>query len=454
MDFSKQLEQEALIKSLKELICIPSVGEEGGGGFPFGTGPHDCLNYCLKLSSEMGFKAVNIDNMLGFCEYGSGEEMIAVLGHLDVVPEGEGWSYPPYGGVIENGKIYGRGAIDDKGPLMASLYALKALKDSGIPLKKRIRVFFGLNEETGSADMKYYLEHKGEIPVMGFTPDGEYPIINGEKGIVNAVYRTELRSQGKKRLREIEGGTAVNVVPDFARAKLDFPEDEKKKWLKRTGEKVKITEIPGGLGIEAIGMGAHGSTPEQGENAIGRLLNLLEEMGISGELGSGISFLSQAIGMECDGKSLGIASEDSLSGKLTFNLGCIKGGENGIELKINLRYPVTDSYEQCVPVLQEKMKASGFSETALLHKKSIYMPPDSELIEKLSRVYERQTGDKAKLKSIGGGTYAKAIPNIVAFGPVFPGDIICEHRPDEYIELSKLIKNAQIIADAMYELAK
>ena len=445
MNFDRELDarESELIESLQELIRIRSVGEEAGA-HPFGDGPHACLMACLALGERLGFRTASVDDMAGYVEYGSGEEMVAVLGHLDVVPEGDGWNYPPYGAVIDNGRLYGRGAVDDKGPTVAALYALRAIADSGVALSRRIRVIFGLNEEKGSLCIKHYVNKGEELPVMGFTPDGEYPIINGEKGIVTATFVRRLSADGEKRIAAFSAGIAANVVPEFATAELTFAPEGK------LPEKVSAT----GTRVEARGVNAHGSTPELGENAIGRLLLALDGLGLSGDHGEAVHFLAEHIGMETRGKSLGIALSDDISGDLTLNFGVAKLEGDTLSVTINIRYPVTRKLEEFYPALVAKMAEGGFTETSLAHKQALYMPPESELIRCLSKVYEEQTGEPARLISMGGGTYAKAMPNTVAFGPIFPGDEAVEHKPNEYIELSKLMKNAKIIAAAMYEMAK
>ncbi|MDD6047082.1 MAG: dipeptidase PepV [bacterium] len=445
MNFDRELDarESELIESLQELIRIRSVGEEAGA-HPFGDGPHACLMACLALGERLGFRTASVDDMAGYVEYGSGEEMVAVLGHLDVVPEGDGWNYPPYGAVIDNGRLYGRGAVDDKGPTVAALYALRAIADSGVALSRRIRVIFGLNEEKGSLCIKHYVNKGEELPVMGFTPDGEYPIINGEKGIVTATFVRRLSAEGAKRIAAFSAGIAANVVPEFATAELTFAPEGK------LPEKVSAA----GTRVEARGVNAHGSTPELGENAIGRLLLALDGLGLSGDHGEAVHFLAEHIGMETRGKSLGIALSDDISGDLTLNLGVAKLEGDTLSVTINIRYPVTRKLEEFYPALVAKMAEGGFTETSLAHKQALYMPPESELIRCLSKVYEEQTGEPAQLISMGGGTYAKAMPNTVAFGPIFPGDEAVEHKPNEYIELSKLMKNAKIIAAAMYEMAK
>ncbi|MCG0276560.1 MAG: Sapep family Mn(2+)-dependent dipeptidase, partial [Thermosediminibacteraceae bacterium] len=184
MDIEKaiKLNEEPLIKSVCEIIKIRSVEDAPAPGKPFGEGVARALEYALDLSRSFGFRTKNLDNYIGWAEWGEGAEMVGILVHLDVVPEGSGWTYPPFGGEIHDGKIYGRGAVDNKGPAMAALYALKTLKDAGVKFKRRVRVIFGTNEESGMKCIKYYLEHDEE-PTMAFSPDAEYPIINGEKGI-------------------------------------------------------------------------------------------------------------------------------------------------------------------------------------------------------------------------------------------------------------------------------
>lgn len=458
MRFSKILEnkQNEMIENLQKCIQIPSVYAADNSGYPYGEKLHECLEYVLALAEHMGFKTNNMDEQLGWCEYGDGDEMVAVLAHLDVVPEGEGWSVPPYEGVVKDGKIFGRGAIDDKGPAMAALYGLLALKESGQPIQKRIRIIFGLNEETGAADIRYYKAHGGEIPVMGFTPDADYPVIHGEKGIINAVFSCAYQQEGNLWLKEISGGTAFNVVPDYAYATFRCSKELAAGICENAAitEKIKCTFTDDGIKIEAAGVSAHGGTPWEGENASGRLLKFLATLPIEGELKKVIAFLAEKIGMETDGKSLGIAISDEVSGGLTLNFGVLRGNEEQMEVKFNYRYPVTKEYDDCAPKLEQQMNSAGFVKTEELHKPKLYVEKDSELVTRLMKVYKDCTGRNDQPECIGGGTYAKTLPNTVAFGCVFPGDELTEHKPDEYIAIDRLMENANIIAEAMYALAE
>ena len=451
-----ELQKEALLKTLQESIRIRSVEDTPSAEAPYGQGVRDCLDHALCVSKELGFSVVDLDHQMGWCEYGEGDEMVAVLGHLDVVPEGEGWTFDPFSGEIADEKIFGRGSMDDKGPTLAALYALAAIRDSGLPLKRRIRILFGTNEETGSNDMKYYKSHGGELPVMGLTPDGEYPVINGEKGIINVDFRTSYAQDGDVILTGISGGTAPNVVPASAAASIKCSKALAAELMQSLSnmERISCKETADGFAVEANGISAHGASPEEGINAIGLLLKAVTALPLSASVKEKLTFLAEKIGLESDGTNLGIALCDAPSGKLTFNLGTIQGDETGCSIRINYRYPVTYTYEDCAPKLNQTFADAGFEQTKETHKACLYLSEDSELVQTLLRVYHEQTGLPAIPKSIGGGTYAKAIPNVVAFGPIFPGDEVREHKPDEFIEIDKLMKNAHILAEALYQLAK
>ena len=446
--------KDEMIAALCENLRIPSVEGPAEPGAPYGAEVRRSLDHALNTAQALGFETVNVDGHMGWCEFGEGEEMVAVLGHLDVVPAGEGWTVAPYGGEISDGKIWGRGTTDDKGPSIAALYALAALRDSGLPVRRRIRVLLGCNEETGSQDVKYYLEKGGEVPVMGFTPDGEYPVINGEKGIINASFSRTYTQNGPLKLLRIKGGTAPNVVPSYAYADLECDEETAVRMCKLYSTAIKFSRRPFGFRIESFGISAHGSTPALGENAIGRLMFALDNLPLEGEVADAIHFLAQKIGMECNGASAGINLRDDVSGELSLNWGTMEADEGKLSLVINYRYPVTFGYADCAPAFNKLFAEAGFTLDREVHKEKLYIPEDHELVTTLLDVYTEQTGLEGKAICIGGGTYAKAIPNLLAFGPLFPGDEVREHKPDEYITIDNLVKNAQIIAQAMYALAK
>ena len=445
--------QERLLACLQQNLRIPSVEGTPEAGAPYGIHCRRSLDHVLETAAAMGFKTCNVDGHIGWCEYGEGEEMAAVLGHLDVVPAGDGWSFDPWGGKIRDGRIFGRGTMDDKGPSIAALFALEALKESGLPISRRIRLIFGCNEETGAQDVKYYLNHGGEVPVMGFTPDAEYPIINGEKGIINAHCSRSFTQTGDLKLVSFQGGTASNVVPNYAKAELSCGKAMAESIAARSFEKITFTLTNTGVLVEASGENAHGSTPWLGENAIGRLVLALKELPFEGELAEILTFLADKLGMDTIGKASGVHLWDEASGDLSLNWGVMTADENSMELVVNYRYPVTFEFSDCGPAFQSLFENNGFT-VKQTHKEKLYIPADSQLVRTLLKVHKDQTGIDGKPVCIGGGTYAKCLPNILAFGPIFPGDEVREHKPDEFMEIPKLMKNAQIIAAAMYEMAK
>lgn len=450
--------KEGLIENTVRILKIKSVEGEAKEGMPFGEGPDKALKEALKISEELGFKTKNLDGYVGYAEYGEGEDYIAVLGHLDVVPEGDGWKYPPYGAEIHEGKIYARGTMDDKGPIMAALYGMKAIKDLNLPLSKRIRIIFGTNEETGSNDIPYYLS-KENPPVLGFTPDAEFPIINGEKGIAGIEVLKKLNSSNEDIvLKSIKGGEARNIVPNLCEVVLlckDVEEvNNKLLELKNSGFNMDYVIEENKAIIKTQGVSAHGSTPHKGKNAIMEMVILLNELNLKGELKEWIQFMVNGIGKEIHGESLGIGFSDDPSGKLTLNVGIVNGNEEEIKFVFDIRFPVTYNTASVTKVLDEKFKAINMEVKHVAGCEPLYYPDNHPLVEKLLGVYNTVTGRSENPIVIGGGTYAKSMPNTLAFGPTFPGKPDVIHGVDEYVEVDDLILMAKIYGNAIYDLAK
>ncbi|MGH4119366.1 dipeptidase PepV [Clostridium sp.] len=453
--------KQDIIKSTQEIIRIKSVESEPKPGMPFGEGVSKSLECALNTAKELGFHTVNLDGYVGYAEYGQGEDYVVALGHLDVVPEGDGWIHPPYAAEIHEGKMYGRGTTDDKGPIMATLYGLKALKDAKLPISKRIRVLFGTNEETGSKELEYYLDRE-KAPVAGFTPDADYPIINGEKGITifNIVKDFNNKNKSENKIKYIKGGTVANIVPEYCEAGVVAVDTqnivkELESFAKDMNYKLTSEVKEGMVIIKSEGEAAHGSLPELGTNAIMQLFAFLGTMDLgSNDVSSFVEFLNKNIGMEIHGESFGVCLEDENSGKLSFNVGVVNMDENSATMTLNLRYPVTNKLEDMMNPFNSRIESTGIKIEKFEHKGPLFFSPDSPIIKALQKVYTEQTGEEAKLISIGGGTYAKEMPNTVAFGPMFPGEPDTIHKRNEYITIDNLIKNAKIYAHALYELAK
>ncbi|KXG78038.1 putative dipeptidase [Fervidicola ferrireducens] len=462
MDIEKAIELnvEPLIKSVCEIIRIRSVEEPPLEGKPFGEGVAQALDYALNLARSFGFRTKNLDNYVGWAEWGEGDEMVGILVHLDVVPEGSGWTYPPYGGEIHDGKIYGRGAADNKGPAMTALYALKTLKDAGVKFNRRVRVIFGTNEESGMRCIKYYLEHDEE-PTMAFSPDAEYPIINGEKGILTFSLTSDFENNKKAKeggvtLVSLKGGHRPNMVPDYAEAVLKgdavYIEERFREFKERTGYDLELSKVDGTFAIKSHGVSAHGSIPHKGKNAVMQLITFLSELDIDDEgQRQFILFLNEKIGLDTTGRGLGVDFSDEISGPLTFNVGVIRMDEKSGEVVVNIRYPIKYKGEEVISKIRESL-IEGVRVEKISDNPPHYVPEDSAIVRSLKAAYEKVTGEKAYCFSIGGGTYARMFKNAVAFGPGFPGKPEVAHEKDEYIEIEDLLKNLRIYTNVLLEL--
>lgn len=423
---------QEMLSRLGELLAIESVaGVNCSETAPYGAGPAATLDHMLKLCASLGFRVKNCDNQLGWAEIGEGDEMVGILCHLDVVPAGEGWNYAPYAMTLtENGRAYGRGVTDDKGPAMCCVYAMKDILDSGTPLKRRIRIIFGLCEEAGDwKDMAYYAEHE-ELPVFGITPDADFPAIYGEKGILTAELRMPLKNSG---LLTAVGGTAANVVPSLCSVT----------YAGTDGRPVTV---------QAKGKPAHGSTPEDGVNAISAVMEKLAAMP---ELKSAfVDFYQTYIGWDYHGVKMGCGLEDDKSGKLTLNAGVLTVDGEDLLLKLNIRNPVTFTTEDAMGPVRAAAAGYGMSVALSEENHPIYMDKNGPVITALLEVYREMTGDlESKPTVIGGGTYARAMNNIVAFGPMLPGRELTEHMNNEYALVEDLYLCRAIYRKALEKLA-
>lgn len=448
-----------MIEALSKLIQKKSVRSAPEGNMPFGKDIQDALDFFLALGASMGFTTKNVDNYAGYVEFGSGDEILGILCHLDVVPEGDNWTYPPFSGTITENKIYGRGAIDNKGPAIASLFAMKALKDSGYHPNKRIRLICGTNEESGSACMKHYIAHE-EVPTLSFSPDADFPVIHGEMGIVffewTASFTDKVPDDGVQ-IYALEGGQAPNMVPDRAEALISGSQPIKHilDAFNETKEASIEYEALANHQIKLIshGISAHGSTPEKGKNAISQLITYLDLIDLQiGDAANFIRFLARKIGMDTTGEKLGINFKDAYN-PLVLNLGVIQIDETQGKATINIRYPITLEEEILRTALEKSIEGTNIKIENWFCAKPLFFEPTHPLIETLMKVYREKTGDyDAKPITIGGGTYARALPNAVAFGALFPDQEDTMHQKDEYMAIDALMLMTEIYAKAMVEL--
>lgn len=437
---------EEMISDLRRLVKIPSVMGESCEGAPFGKETACALSEMLDMCAEAGLSVRNIDGYVGTADFYPAETVpeLGILCHLDVVPEGSGWSVPPFELTEKDGRLYGRGAIDDKGPAAAVLCALKALKASGVKLEKNVRLIFGTNEENGSADLEYYRK-KEKLPAMLFTPDGSYPVINTEKGMLRISYKARISNK----IVSIKGGNAVNAVPEYAEAvikktEIKLPENTEMAEISFSAEEIGET-----IKISAKGKSAHASTPETGANAVTALLSAISEM--SGD--KTVSAVSKMFPYgETDGFSAGIKCSDELSGGLTSVLSVVNCSDGMLEAKQDIRFPAEKTSVEILEKLRKRAADTGLEIHEDMISEPHHVPESSGFIQKLLEVYERVTGEKGSCIAIGGGTYVHETESGVAFGAEFPGEENNMHGADESISRESLVKNAKIFAAAIYSL--
>ena len=447
-----------MINCLSSLVEIPSVKAAPEGDMPYGKENARVLAKMLEMAKDCGFTVTNHENYVGTVDMNPNQETkLGVLCHLDVVPEGTGWKYPPYNLTLSGGRLYGRGSSDDKGPAVAVLFALRALKECGYKLSKNVRLIVGTDEECGSSDLVYY-RRKEALPPYVFTPDASYPVINLEKGRMPGKIAKTVCGNGEKTIVSVQGGVAVNAVPEKAVAIIKgFSSAEieaAKKFLpadvtmevKKEGDFAKLT---------VNGKAAHASLPYIGKNSITALIRVLGALPADDESGALFATLSKLfVYGECDGASLGINAQDKKSGALTFVFSMIQYENGNLEGSFDIRFPICECVASVHDKLESALNQAGITLAEYKGVEPHYVDENSDFIQTLLGVYTEFTGNEGYCLSIGGGTYVHDIEGGVAFGAEFIGEDNHVHGADEYISLNHLILNAKIFAEAIYRICK
>ena len=438
--------KENVLRDIGRLVAIDSVMGEEKPGMPFGEGPAQALKLGLEIAGELGLEAHNCEDRMGYAQVGQGTDYLATITHLDVVPS-VGWAEDPFTLRRREGYIIGRGVMDDKGPSVLCLYALKYLKDSGMPLRYPVRALLGINEENHMADLDYYLANY-KAPLFCFSPDADFPLCNGEKGIFHGKVVSWLPM---KRVKDIRGGVAANVIPDLAEA---WVEAEK---LSST-ERVTAQREGDCWYLTAKGIGGHASAPEGTVNAISVLVDYILEQGILSGAEEDFFYGLQRLHSDPYGVNLGLDTEDMIFTPLTIVGGVIGMEEGHVFQTVDCRYPTTSSGQDIVAQL-----TGNWGELAQVHvlsdDKPFYMALDNPAVQVCVDTYNAVTGEQAQPYTIGGGTYARHFPNAVSFGPEHPerpapdfaGPI---HGVDEAANIDWLMEALQIYILALIELEK
>ena len=464
IDFKAEVEKrrEDLLADLFSLLEINSERDDSKADkdHPFGPGPVKALKKFLEIAERDGYETKNVDNYAGHFTFGEGDEELGIFAHMDVVPAGSGWNTDPYKPEIINGRLYARGSSDDKGPTMACYYGLKIIKDLGLPTSKRARFVIGTDEESGWKDMEYYFAHVGlPEPDFGFSPDAEFPIINGEKGNITEYLHFSGENRGAARLHSFTGGLRENMVPESATAVLSgqVPKlvDMLDEFAKEHDLRFTYEELANGqISVTIIGKSAHGASPQSGINGATYLAKFLTQFDFEDPAKDYLDVAGNILLNDHDGTNLNIAYVDEKMGSLSMNAGVFRFDEKSTDntIALNIRYPKGTTPEAIQTVLAQlpvtKVTLSEHGHTP--H----YVPMEDPLVQTLLSVYEKQTGLKGHEQVIGGGTFGRLLKRGVAYGAMFPDYIDTMHQANEFIDVEDLFRAAAIYAEAIYELIK
>lgn len=454
----EQYEKE-MLSELVKLVNLKSLpNREKRPGFLTSDEIEETLCYTLELAERLGFKTFNVDNEYGYAEMGEGEKTIGIFTHLDVVSPGNGWTRDPFDCVVEDGKIYGRGVLDNKSPLITCLYGMKTLKDLGIEPKCKIRIIFGTCEETGMADIIRYVEENGS-PDASFVPDSQFPLAYCEKGVLFLKLFKDGKAEDKRfLLTKLEGGSMRNMVADSAVAELVVADEQSAKnvvalltdYVRERNIKMSAYAENNVVRFISEGIPGHANEPHKGKNAVIQLVSFLNTLGINDGRGDILRFVADKMSCSYDGQELGIKTSCE-SGDLVFNLSIMKLNDDGAEFTINIRYPAEASEQKILTNLTEVLNDCNTSIVSKDVLPAVLLDKDSAIVQLLYRNYQEITEDFAPMKSCG-ATYAKYIKNAVPYGAIFTEEYDKCHHADEFVRVEDMMLAGKIYCTALYEI--
>lgn len=440
--------QEEFLKDLEDLVSVPSVSGEREENAPFGKECARVLEKALEKAEQYGFQAENYENYCGGCRLkGQEQGELGMFAHLDVVPLGEGWTYPPLKCTKKDGYVIGRGVGDNKGPAVAALYAMRFLKEHDIRLKHDVLLYLGCSEEKGMEDIEHFVKTR-KVPDFSLVPDTNFPVCYGEKGI----FRGTAQTPAEGNLISFQAGSVVNVIPSWAEALIRTDSEEEAKDIcgrlscydnvrgqvcGEEGKEVRVT---------AKGLSRHAAFPDGSVNAVNVLAAALAGEGVlTGTAATAVAG-AERLTASFHGETTGIPFEDEGTGKLTC-CGTVAKLENGIlSLSFDIRYPSSFRGEQVKNGLETAVEALGFHLTEVQDSAPFFISPEREEIRVLCGIADHVLGRHYEPYTMGGGTYARHVPNAVGFGPglpdqpnPFPAGRGQGHQPDECIPLKQLL---------------
>lgn len=428
-------QKDNIVCNIINFVKIPSVSSNS-------PEVANSLDFILKLAKEMGLKAQKVlDGQIGIVEVGEGNETIGILAHVDVVPAGDIslWKEDPFNPVVKNGEIWGRGTLDDKGPAIAALYAIKAVEQLGIPFKKKIQLILGTQEEVEWVDMDAYVKDF-PLPDYGFTPDGEFPLCNIEKGFadVRIEIPIEKSMNGEIIIKSINGGVIPNIIPDKCVAVLEN----------------KTNEIT----LTTTGKATHSSIPENGVNAIVSMCTFLDTLpAVNNGLKKAVKLIAEKFA-DSNCKEIGMHSTDEyFNGEYihrnTAAITMMHTYNNSVLICFNIRHAYGTSDQKIKDVFTNIAGCVGGKIVHCVCKPPVYISKDRPFMKIFADVYDDISGYKNEFSLAYGGSYAKAMPNIVSWGPLFPGELDTCHEENERISIENILKMSKIYAESLYRMA-
>ena len=453
--------EDELADAVSRLAAIDSTIGDPAPGAPFGPGPAAALAEFLAIAEEWGLPGENLEGYVGSIDLNGGSDALHVLGHLDVVPAGEGWTVTEaFTPKREGDLLYGRGVSDDKGPMAAALLAMRAVKELGVPLTKNVKLLLGTDEETGMRDVKWYYDGHPYAPHT-LSPDADFPIINIEKGRYQPTFTAHWdRETALPRIIALSGGPRVNMVPPKASATvLGLEAGDVEAVIPRLGLEeaisFRVSPAEGGVTLLCSGANAHGSTPEEGHNAQTALVALLAALPLAETPSAqAIRALARLFPHgDHTGAALGIAQADEISGALSLAFTILDLDETGFTARFDSRTPLCATEKSVKAATDRLLEEAGFAVTGKLDPPH-HVPAEDPFIATLAKAYEDWTGGKADCLAIGGGTYVHSIPGGVAFGANMPGFQCNLHGPDEKVSVEDLMTTAKIYASVISDLCK
>jgi len=445
-----------LLRDISRLVAIRSVRGDAKPGMPFGEGPAAALKEAMTICGELGFLTKDYDGYVGAADINEQERGLDILCHLDVVHEGTGWDTDPYMAVIKDGSIYGRGTDDDKGPAVCAMYAMKAVMESGVPMKKNVRLILGTDEESGSGDIGYYYETKGEKPAPGtFSPDNAFPVYNVEKGLYRQSFKKRFaETDVLPRVTSFKSGLVHNIIPPEADAQvLGLSDAEILSCCAAAAEEMKVILTVKNGAVHVSGLSAHASTPEDGINALTAMIRLLNLLPL------GTCESTRALQeLNClyphgdwYGEAIGVRMNDPVSGPLTLAFSILEMCDDGLSGMFDSRTAICANEENCRKVVEGKMSALGYEVSGSMILPH-YTPEDTPFVQTLLKSYELYTGEKGECIPSGGATYVHDIPGGVAFGIAMPGVVTNLHGPNEHIPVDNLLLATKIFAQVIFDI--